>query len=507
MKNPLVKFFIFLFLIMSLEFAHSNENKKQLYYLGAGGEPKGDSTIFDAQASKVGDFVNSSEWETTVSFNGGHEDTEKIINKKFKKARNVGSFTEYKYDKIIADITKKLESGELKANDQLMIVIDTHGFKNNGEKTHKWALAIPDMKEVEEYLSGGMSKEDQVKYLGGKGLVSADQMEKLAVLASEKGVKLAIVDHSCFSGNLLNIKNDKVCMISGAGKNQVSYIQPKVFGMIIPMTYIGNFYGSMKPGVNLEDLFLSSRTQGIDLIDFPMISTEEGRAINDLIYSYLSPYLEFAEDDVKKYDVKDQNIFAQQACFASEKHDSFILELKLQKIIAGAAKKMPLKEFDALEKALNKYRAHQVETEKVYNQMFDIDKDLEKILLSATLEEKEFLESWNHRDFILNDWDKVYVKTNITEQFGSKFEADTLAEIQINLKTIRKKQAYANSVIAKLSKTQQQNIKKFQSVYAKDDEAFKLAGKVGTEAKKVYDILYKNMQRKDKSNPCRDFIL
>ena len=54
-------------------------NEKHLYILGGGGDPAGDTTIFDTDLKNMSKFANKSDWKTTISFNGGHKNTEKII--------------------------------------------------------------------------------------------------------------------------------------------------------------------------------------------------------------------------------------------------------------------------------------------------------------------------------------------------------------------------------------------------------------------------------------------
>ncbi len=86
-------------------------NEKQLYILGGGGEPVGDETIFDSSLKDLSNFVKSSDWKTTISFNGGHSKTEKIIKNNFKKGINGGDFVKLNYDVILKDIEDKLLKG------------------------------------------------------------------------------------------------------------------------------------------------------------------------------------------------------------------------------------------------------------------------------------------------------------------------------------------------------------------------------------------------------------
>lgn len=74
-------------LCLTLSVGHAEEASKQFYFLGGGGEPQGDTTIFDGEVKRVGSFINSSGWNSTVSFNGGHAKTEDLIKSKMGKAK------------------------------------------------------------------------------------------------------------------------------------------------------------------------------------------------------------------------------------------------------------------------------------------------------------------------------------------------------------------------------------------------------------------------------------
>src|SRR4051812_966427 len=68
-------------LLLSLTFTFSvYAQNKFMAILGGGGEPKTETTIFDSDVKEVTRFAKSNpQWNTTLSFNGGHKKTEEII--------------------------------------------------------------------------------------------------------------------------------------------------------------------------------------------------------------------------------------------------------------------------------------------------------------------------------------------------------------------------------------------------------------------------------------------
>ncbi|MFM6927386.1 MAG: hypothetical protein ACKOX6_02935 [Bdellovibrio sp.] len=213
--------------------------KKEMLILGAGGEPEGPATIFDSSLVNLGKISNSAGWAPTVVYDGGHRTSEAI-------AKNVGggksySATTANMNKQIDLLKQKIVNGELRKGDQLMITVTTHGIdKSNSDQTH--SVAATD------------------------GAFKIDRLKEVRDLAEKKGVQLAIVDNSCYSGHSIKLGTDKTCVISTAGNN-VGYSNA---GALIT--------GNMRPGANLEEVFLGARlTKDSVSPGAPQISTEAGR--------------------------------------------------------------------------------------------------------------------------------------------------------------------------------------------------------------------------------------
>ena len=250
---------------------HAAENN--FVFLGGGGEPLDkDTTQFDGSIGGVGKFFQKNkDYQTTVSFNGGHSRTENSINSNFQGADIRDGFTEANYNQIIQENIQKLSATppEIPAGGKLLIFLNTHGGESD-KKTHRVSLTRSQMNNPNS--------------LNSSGTVSLDALEQLSKLALEKGVKLAIVDASCHSGNSLSLANPATCVISASGSKHYGY------------TNFAEAFGSrMKKGKNLEEIFLDTR-KSVRGLGFPMISSPEGKAVQDDIYPLLTPYMYYHGD-------------------------------------------------------------------------------------------------------------------------------------------------------------------------------------------------------------------
>jgi hypothetical protein len=486
MKNKLINFSIFMALsIISLE-VHS-ESKKVLYIMGGGGEPKGSATIFDYNLKSIGKFSNNSDWQTTISFNGGHDDTEKIVST-IDKAKNLGAFTKKTFNDILDEAIKKIESGELGEGDQLMLSLETHGLKKsrNG-KTHP--IAVSD---------GGVTY-TYVEILKGATSASLDGLEKLAKLAAEKGVKLALIDVSCFSGNLLNIDSEKTCMISATGRNQYGYLRNRN-NSEAPNAFGDNFFEGMKKGKNLEEIFLDARNESDAHPDFPMISTEEGRTVNDLLYKMLSPFFDFKNNASTFFE--DQYLatrkFETLVCEIGQNHQQLDSLLKKYEEMTGITDKLQSDDFRNLRDALGEYRKFQLNYEAILRSKSEAEAEV-----ASLLKTNFSFKTYKPLDFIEAEYDESIAFMEV--EMKEHPEAKGLWEETILEK--RKEKEMALVVKSKLSESSKKKIQDDKDAYENLHITYDLARKVSAEARKVYQNLYKMQKDEAKSNPCRDFVL
>lgn len=475
-------FIIFLFLQFCLmaTLAQSKEVKKQLYVIGGGGDPEGKTTMFDDTLKSLSNFSNNSPWETKISFNGKHEVTEQIVKNDFKKATSIGSFKKSNFNKLIKEMTKKLNSGELSEGDQLMLSIDSHGAeKDEKELSHSISLAKGEVKNFST--------------LEGSESVSLDVLKDLIKLASSKKVKLAILDLSCFSGNLMNLSNEKVCLISGAGSKNYAYNH-----------FSKKLFESMATGKNLEDIFLEARKNNITM-DFPMISTREGRIASD-IYLKLLPFLGYNYNNITtladQYDDRLDDEFKMSVCKTENKFQDLINAVKKMSSIDDAAKYLLTSNLVA---AIKSYREFQQRYESALAYNMVLEKEVDKVLNSVFPQQKEKWSTMNTLDFVQTDYaakiaeiKKIY--ENSKDKKSKALEAKLIKELQNNEDISKKVLSKLDSFTA----TQIANSKKLLNEVS--DKSYALASAVSVQARQLFDSMYKENMTKE-SNACREFVL
>jgi hypothetical protein len=252
--------------------------------MGGSGDAAGPKTIFDHSMGALGNLIKDSSWKYQVSFNGGHSETEALLHSQFNKGIvPTSDFTKESYDRLLETYKKKINSGEIKSGDQLVIIIEGHGAeKNQYQKTHHIAVNGGDSKGITNYDK-----------LDGAKAVNLDTLEELVKLTTKKGIKLGLIDMSCHSGNsqALKMNAPNACIVTSTGTNH--------YAMTGPSSFSGKFWAKAKPGMNLEDVFLQARVDSTEP-GFPMISTKESNEITAELYKKISPYLYYVSPNADK---------------------------------------------------------------------------------------------------------------------------------------------------------------------------------------------------------------
>lgn len=463
--------------------------EKYLYFFGGGGEPKGETTIFDNGLKEIGSFVRKSKWKTTLSFDGGHTKTEAIAAKEFKGANNIGGFTEASMKAALDDLLEKIENGTLKKNDQLLLIIDTHGAKKaEKEKTHKIAFAS-----------------------GEPESISLDRLESVVSLAKEKGIKLAIIDLSCYSGNTLNIENESACVISASGANHKAYSQSFDLGFFIfSLSFSTKFLGSMKEGKNLEEIYLLARQRGFHP-DFPMISTPEGKNIQELLYNLITPYLYY--NSVNSF--FNPSFLELSQMYYSKNLKEMMCSLEIQNEQLNSIldqveemEKIPdeLLDISLLRKELNNYRSYQRTYEASLMRVEEAREEINNILTRDYSSQENYWKGIDGISLLNADYEEVY--NNFQKFHDEAPDADGKKYWKGVLELINAKQKISDEVRLKLSVSSKNKVQTHFEIVDKANVTYALASKVSTEAKKVYNRLYRDLMSKSKtSNACRDFVL
>lgn len=458
--------------------------------LGGGGEPKTDTTIFDTDVNAMTKFATSNpQWNTTLSFNGGHSKTEKIISDNMGSYNEATqSFTGKSYEAIIKSYEDKINAGEIKSGDQLLLHINTHGATRNEvmEKTHVVSTA-----------EGTLTNYDT---LGGD-TVSLDRLDKLAKLAEQKGIKLAIIDQSCHSGNTLNLANKNTCVISGTGPNHYGYGGGGT-------TFNSTFNSKFAKGKNLEEVFLEARSDFYDM-SFPMISSPQGQDIQKRIYNSITPYLyNYDPKHDKLTPFLEKEVVSAESCHADADHEKLIAEVNtLLTISATATTKDAVEKF---KQTVNEY----------YNYLSSLRSDMKKAGFAEMEQQQEFCgeipKQFQAKLHKTKECMKYSNKQLLTLNFDNIITTFTNSANKAALP--HDKASYLAMVAflekAKLARAQliadhpsYATIEKFWDSYPdRQKKTNDLGFAVARAQQKVYDLLYRSSTATG-PNPCKDFVL
>lgn len=484
MKCPII-----LSLTAAFFFSTTANASRTLILMGGGGEPKNmNTTIFDETLNSMDKYLQNNKWNSLVSFNGGHSQTEAIMNMKFNDAQNKSSFTPNNYNAIIKAYEDQIKSGQMKAGDQLMLMIDTHGaVRSDNENTHQIAV-------------GQAASQTSLNDLGGTTTLSLDSLKNLAALAKEKGVKLAILDFSCHSGNTLNLANDNTCVISSTGTKHFGYTG-----------FSDNFIGRMKAGKSLEDVFLDTRKNTKDN-SFPMISTAAGTAINRDFYPDITPYLYYYEKD--PHVDKMTNYILQTAatpalCARQNQYDDLLKQLESLRAASTLNMNKNLPEINKIKSLIADYKAKQDRYIDLLRSWGTPELNRrEQFVGVGTVgrRSEKMTTNYSWQEILDSDFDTII--KNVTNAKNSTRDASTQAQFQASIDMHTKARAKQQEILSQYPnlKGYKQNIHKqleeMQGTYA-------IANQIAMEERKLYDNMYANLRQEKKQtpNPCKDFVL
>lgn len=483
-----MKYILFVMLIISIDVRSEDTS---LLILGGGGEPSGDTTIFDSSIKKFKDYSSSKKFkEITVSFNGGHKETEKILEDSFKGSTN-SSFTKNNFKEKIKQYEDAIGNGKYKAGDQIMIFIDTHGAvktKINGEEELTHSIAT----------SGGNARD--LDNLSGAGTTSMDALKDLTKIALTNHVKLAIIDMLCHSGNSLSLANENTCVISSTGPNHYGYAGKNTFSE--------NLIDGLKGGKNLEEVFLEARENSDDL-GFPMISTPESKTIVEDIYSRISPYLFYhsAKSDKLSGYVKRASEEENLSC-KKEKELTALTKLieDVEKVNTVQKQflwfKYQSKDLDLtnLKENLKKYKEDQdrlIANEKLLkSDEYQVEFEISNSDYSRT-------EALKLREIVSSDY------SNQIKDLEKKIDKEDKEDQKDYLR--RELEFFMNA------KNKQMELVKanprLQELVIENDkirtDSYRSAEKIALDEKKLFSSLYKDQEKinPESKNPCKDFKL
>lgn len=479
MKNKIAKT-ILLCLVSTPSFSANH-----LVYMGGGGEPDGNSTIFDQHISSIGKVTSKSKWTYEATFNGGHSKTENLLKKSFPNPVSpITDFNRSAFNKIISETKIKLSSGTLNKDDQLIIIIDTHGAQRESELTHQISLS-------------GKTNSLNYNTLEGSLRTDLDELQEIVKLSESRGVKLAIVDLSCHSGSTLNLvtKNNKnTCIISSSG--------PEHFGYTGGGSFTNNFINNLsKDNISLEEAFLEARRGSKDAA-YPLINTQNSELAKSEFYRLISPYLnsQIASNLGKLHEQVLMMNDPINQCVRQSQFDSLIQKLNELDNLSGKA----FQAKNGLIEDLKEYHNLQL-------QMLHESKKLgvDKLKEIESFKSIEINPKTNTPYFNLKlTWgelasiDKnVFTSSSTKNLEKNKNDADfpqrkmamdkTLAQIFTKIDAIHKqypnlKNSYASSLEFSM----------------KVKDTFSLSEKIGKKEKQIYDAIYHSIE-KESNHPCQ----
>lgn len=265
-------------------------------------------------------------------------------------------------------IHRHLISNKIVKGDQVLIQVLSHGVeKSPGESSHRVLI--------------------------GDHYVSLDLLKPILKELTQAGVRVGIIDGSCYSGATMTLKSENVCVVSAQVASREAAEDSRKNGTFVDFFWSDLKMRDPKIKVSLESAFLGTRVQRNSLkttyawrFDRPQISTSEANVILEPLFDTLDkvriPETEslcypidnlkqqiqsFQQSSLKTLENLNQNLVENMKIFGKKKKELESLEKELE--ILKEAKKMEtheafflkrrdlIKELDALEVEIYKEEA------------------------------------------------------------------------------------------------------------------------------------------------------
>ncbi len=482
---------IILTAITLLIFSNQVLAERSIAIIGGGGEPRNlDKTIFDSTFNSMDEFLQENKWSSTISFDGGHSQSEALLSTKFPDVMRKSTFTANNFKAIIKNYENQIKTGKLKEGDQLMIMISSHG-------------AINDTSELTHHISVGPSaSKENLNDKQEATMVSLDVLKDLTKLAADNKIKLAILDFSCHSGNSIPLSNDTTCVISSSGTNHFGYTGTTAFP--------NNFVAKMKAGKTLEDVFLQARKVTTDQ-SFPMISTSTGRAINRDFYPMITPYLYYYEadplsDKMNNYLLDAATINGQ--CVRQNQYANLLKQFDTLKAISALNMTNNIPNINRLISLVADYKSKQDQYINMLNSWGVPELERKETFVGIAQNGKTVIKmehSFTWKEILEADFIQAIINLKASRAKYKK-PADYLdydASIEMHSKMLAKQQ----EILSRYPNLREYK-NKFKEKLATMEGTEKIATQIATEERKLYDLMYTDLgpQTKEK-NPCKDFVL
>jgi len=220
---------------------------KYMYSFGGAGDAG--ENLFTNEFQNISTTAQRNGWQNQILFGRNPSESAKVQN---NASSPVKEFSQKNFKDSLDQIVSDAQSGKIKSGDQVLIMIDSHGSPY-----------------LTSHSDGTVDKAHNVSCSDGD--CSLGPLEQVIKTLESKGVKVALVDLSCYSGQSMNLASSKTCVVSATSANDVS----RFF-------FSKNFIANMKSGTSLENVFLSARLAG-DSVGRAEISTTAGQLATSTI--------------------------------------------------------------------------------------------------------------------------------------------------------------------------------------------------------------------------------
>lgn len=473
--------------------------KNYIAIMGGGSEPADkETTIFDDSMKNLGTFLNrGTAWTPTVSFNGGHTTTESVIRNGIgRRGVTNAPFTKEQYAKIIDDYKKKIESGQIKSGDQLLVWIDTHGaLKGDGENAHSISAA-----------DGNAAA--NLTTLEGAPLVKMDDMQSLIDLAAAKGVKLGIMDNSCHSGASLALSNPNTCIVTASGPSHFGYSN---WGSIMG--------GNLRAGKTLEDVFLETLNERDDAA-FPMISSPVGKEIQDQLYPLATPYF-YSYSDNPHHNKLSTFLEGQVLKNQCDQADASFQELltfsqQVEDVVKPVGQTGP--KYNAFRNAVSEY---QILLEQIRNDLKAMNiASLEQVEAAPCAPFQRYLpdgkpagapeqqcrmKGYSHKELLSTNWDSEIAR--LTSQQAGIADPEDKGWLGTQIEWFKASKIKTQQLLA-ANPNYGQFLNYYKNLPELQTRTQTLSSKVSVATQKLYTDLYRAKSRTDtRPNPCKSFVI
>ncbi len=470
---------------------------KQFYIIGGAGDPSNTAgTIFDPAFKNIINFLSNSGWQATVRFNsGGHPDTQKLMQDSKNIIPDQAPMSINAFNDILVQMERAAQT--LPPGAQMLVFIDSHGAEKGKDQnllTHNIV--------VDGYSSN-------LNTLEGSSFMNLDGLQKIISIANRRGVKIAVADMSCHSGNSLPLATEKTCVISATGPN-----------LYATLSFAENFTQRLRLGQNLESVFLNARQEDLNGATLPMISTPAGKTVWSQEQA-LTGFLAYR--DLNMGANKLYNLLLQDVSNCSSHNLPMARLMELTKNFETAFSQLPNGAHDpdllALEKLIQNYQQLQSEIEQqLYTRGFSNLSKVETLaMLSADskVKNKNLPNSYSWEEIISGHW-----SSNVSYY----------QDLALKEKNLSQKKSYLAEVdlMSALEQKQKQIYTEFPGLigareFMKElvdgtEDTWGIVARIAIAERKVYQKLYDFNRKKAEAdaknagkgvpyNACQDFVL